>query len=139
MGASTIRRWGVVLLVVGAFYFVAGFTLAALAGAASPRMRIAWRLTAWLVSAIAFVAHIGYEQSRLRHSPPVTALHASLAAALGAFALAAAATIRAASTGEGNLRLLAIALVAWPALTAVPAFLVALFAAAVLGRMRRRS
>jgi hypothetical protein len=59
-----------------------------------------------------------------------------LAVALGAFGLAAAATVRALLSGTGNMRLHAIALVAWPMLTAVPAFLVAIAVAAVLARRK---
>jgi hypothetical protein len=60
-----------------------------------------------------------------------------LAVALGALALAAAAIFHALFSGTGNTRLLAIALVAWPILTAVPAFLVALAVAAALARRKQ--
>jgi ABC-type branched-subunit amino acid transport system ATPase component len=100
-------------------------------------MQTAWRLAAWLTSAAAFAAHIWYELFRLRHSPLTTALHAALAAALGAFGLAVAANLHAHWTATGNQRLLAIALAVWPALTAGPAFVVALAVAAGLARMRR--
>ena len=59
-----------------------------------------------------------------------------MAVALGGFGLAAAANIHAVGQGTGNQRLLALALVIWPILTGVPAFLVALVAAAVLARVR---
>jgi len=39
-------------------------------------------------------------------------------------------------TGTGNRRLLALALVIWPLLTGVPAFLVAFVATALLARVR---
>jgi len=134
------RRWIGAVLLLGGFYLVDGIAFGALAGgAASERIRVTWRLAAWLTSGIAFAAHIGYEQTRMRTTVVATALHAASAAALGAFGLAAAATLRAAATGTGNLRLLVIALVAWPALTAVPAFLAALAAAAAVARMRRRA
>src|SRR5262245_41870355 len=107
------RRWGWTLILVGLGYFAVGITFAMLAGAAASHQgRVAWRLLAWLTSAIAFMTHIGYEQTRLLSSPRVTAFHASLAVAMGACALAAAATIRALVSGTGNLRLLAISLVA---------------------------
>jgi hypothetical protein len=55
---------------------------------------------------------------------------------LGAFGLAAAANIHALIAGTGNQRLLALALVIWPIITGVPAFIVALAAAAGLARIR---
>jgi hypothetical protein len=102
---------------------------------------VAWRLVAWAISAVAFAAHIAYDRIRLRSSATATALHASLAVALGAFALAVAANLHAAAAatpGQGRSRLL-VALAAWPLLTAVPAFLVALAAAAAFGLWRRNS
>lgn len=137
MTPSATKSWIGVALLAGIFYLVVGIVFGELAGAApSP---IFWRRAAWVVSAIAFAAHIGYERLRRRHSPAVTALHASLAVALGTFALAAAATIHSASTGTGNRRLVALALVLWPVLAGVPAFLVALATAALLARRPRHT
>jgi hypothetical protein len=76
---------------------------------------------------------------RLRSAPAGTALHASLAASLGAFGLAVAANVHGLWVTSGNRRPLVLALVAWPALTAVPAFVVALVAAAALARIRRNT
>lgn len=91
------------------------------------------RLLAWLISGAAFAAHIGYDHFRLRSSPVRTALHTSLAVGLGAFVLAAAALIHAQVSGSSRERALVFALLAWPLLTGVPAFLVALGSAASLG------
>jgi len=125
-------------MLLGVVYLVAGIAFGALAGgSASIQMRTAWRLAAWLTSAAAFVAHIWDEQFRLRNSTFATAMHAALGAALGAFALAVAANLHAQWAASGNRRLLALALALWPALTAVPAFLVALGVAAGLARTRR--
>ena len=125
------------MLLAGATYLVAGIAFGALAGRApSHQLRSAWRLAAWLVSAAAFAAHIGDEHFRLRSAPRTTALHAALAAALGAFALAAAANVHEILAAPSYRPLLAIALVAWPVGTAVPAFLVALAVAAGLARAR---
>ena len=66
-----------------------------------------------------------------------TALHTSLAAALGAFGLAVAANVHRLWVTSSHQSPLIFALVAWPALTAVPAFAVALIAAAALARIRR--
>ena len=98
---------------------------------------LGWRLPAWFVSAVAFAVHIWYEHFRLRNSRHRTALHVSAAAALGAFGLAVAANVHELWANPGNHRsLLLLALVLWPILTAVPAFVVALAAAAGLARRR---
>jgi len=99
-------------------------------------MVVAWRLAAWAVSGIAFGAHLIFDRWRRAGSPASTALHVATGVALGALSLAAAAIAHALATQTGNLRLLTLALVAWPALTALPAFVVALGGAALLGRMR---
>jgi len=126
-------------MLFGIVYLVVGITFAALASSSvSTQMRVTWRLAAWLVSAAAFAAHIAYEHSRLRGSPARVAARACVAVALGAFALAVAANVHGYTAASSHQRsLLLLALVVWPALTAVPAFLVALAAAAVLARTRR--
>jgi hypothetical protein len=103
---------------------------------ASNKMQFMWRLAAWLTSGVAFAIHIGLEHFRLRNTPRGTALHGSVSVALGAFALAAAANIHALTAGTANHRLLALALVIWPIITGVPAFVVAMVAAAGLARVR---
>lgn len=137
MNASRHQRWLRPVILVGVVYLLAGVTFGALAaGSASHQMRVTWRLAAWLTSAAAFAAHIGYEHFRLRNSPRTTALHTAAGVAVGAFALAVAANVHALRTASGNLRLLHLALVVWPVMTAVPAFVVAL--AAVVGLARTR-
>jgi hypothetical protein len=118
----------------GMVYLVVGVTFPN--PSASNTTQFMWRLTAWLSSAVAFATHIGLEHFRLRHSPRRTALHASVSVALGAFGLAAAANIHARASGTGNHRLLALALVIWPIMAGVPAFVAALGAAAGLARVR---
>jgi hypothetical protein len=140
METSANRRWLGAAILFGIAYLVIGILFGALAGqAASNKMQVTWRLAAWLISAVAFAVHIGYEYFRFHNSPRSTALHASIGAAIGAFALAAAANVHALWAGQGNRLLLALALVLWPVITAVPAFLVALVLAAVLTRIRPRS
>ena len=134
------RNWIRAAILVGLVYVVAGIVFGALAGAAaSSQLRTAWRVAAWLASAIAFAAHIRYDYFRLQNRTVVTALHAAAGAAFGAFALAVAANIHAMSVASANRRLLGIALVAWPVLTAIAAFIVALAATSVLARTRRTS
>lgn len=103
---------------------------------ASNKMQFMWRLGAWLICALAFVIHIGLEHFRYRNSPHRIALHVSASVSLGALALAVAANIHALRAGTGNQRLLVLALVIWPIITGVPAFIVALVAAALLARLR---
>ena len=137
MNALDRRRWLRPAMLAGATYVIAGIAFGALAGGApSHRLLVAWRLAAWLVSAAAFAAHIGYEHFRLRSAPGATALPAALAAAVGAFALAVAANVHEIRAVPSYRPSLAIALVAWPVGTAVPAFVVALAAAAGLARAR---
>jgi hypothetical protein len=119
-------------MLFGIMYPVVGITFAELP---NPSEMVMWRRAAWLVSAAAFAVHIAYEHFRLRHSPRSTAWHVSLAVALGAFGLAAAANFHELWATERYRRAIALALVSWPVVTAVPAFLVALAAAAALARM----
>lgn len=138
MDTSDQNRWQRAAILLGVVYLLVGLTSAALAGSvASNELRGRLRLVAWGASAVAFAAHIGYEHFRLRSAPRTTAWHTSLAVALGALALAVAANVHALVTAAPNHRSLALALVAWPALCGLPAFVVALAAAAGLGLARR--
>ena len=125
---------------LGAAYFVFGVAFATFASwAGSSSMRENWNRLGFLASAVAFAVHIGYEHFRLRNSPLKTATHVSIAVALGAFALAVKANVHGLSVGTSNQRLLVVALAAWPLITAVPAFVVALVAAGILPLRRRRA
>jgi len=133
------QRWLSTVILVGVLYLAVGLASAALAGAAvSDQMRFFWRLSAFVISAVVFAAHIAYEHFRLRNGARPTAWHASAGVDFGAFALALAANIHDVSSASGYRPRMLIALLAWPALTAVPAFLVALVVATVPG-LRRRS
>jgi hypothetical protein len=133
------QPWLRTVLLFGLVYFLIGFVFAALAGSsASDGMRTTWRLLAWLTSGVTFAVHVGYEHFRLVSPPRKTALHASLAVALGAFALAVGANVHALRTGSRH-GLLIPALVLWPLLTGIPAYVVALVAVAGLALRRRRS
>ena len=125
-------RLNIVLL--GGVYFIVGVVFGELARwAGSEQGQLGWRLTAWVVSAFVFAAHIAHEHFRLRTRATVLALHAALAAALGAFLLAAAATLHAVRlTSHAPLWLYLLALVLWPLMTGVPAFVAAFVGAKVL-------
>jgi hypothetical protein len=137
MGDSGRQRWLSTVILVGALYLAVGIASAALAGAAaSNQMRSFWRLSAFVISAVVFAAHIAHEHVRLRNTARPTAWHASAAVAIGAFALALVANIHDLGSASGYRPRMLIALVAWPLLTAVPAFIVALMVAAGLGAKR---
>lgn len=105
---------------------------------ASNKMQFMWRLAAWLICAVAFAIHICLALFRFENSPRRTALQAAAAVAIGAFGLAVAANIHSLTVGTGNQRLLALALVLWPLITGVPAFVVAFVAATVLAKLKLR-
>jgi hypothetical protein len=125
-------RLNVILL--GGVYFIVGVAFGELAkGAGSEQGQFRWRLTAWVVSAVVFAAHIAHEHFRLRSRATVLALHVALAAALGAFLLAAAATLHAMRfTSTAPFWFYLLALVLWPLMTGLPAFVVAFVGAKVL-------
>ena len=129
------------MFLVAVAYVVIGVGFGELDNSADANVVLFWRLAAWVACAAVAAAQIAYEHYRLGSSPRVTALHAAGAVALGAFGLALAANIHALQAGTHagthGQRLL-IALVAWPVITAVPAFVAALVAAAVLTRFSRR-
>ena len=94
-----------------------------------------WRWAAWIASGLVFAFHVSLDRSRPNRSAVASASRAALASALGAFGLAVAAIAHTLTSGEGRLGLLVIALLVWPLLTALPAFLVALVLAALFGRL----
>jgi hypothetical protein len=131
MGESPRRTWVRTAVLLGIGYALVGIVFAA------PTSHVrAWRLAAWAVSAIGYAAHIAYERFRLRSSRGSAALHVAFAVALGAFGLAVGANIHSLAAGSVNQhrQLLLLSLAIWPVITALPAFLVALGASAVLGR-----
>jgi hypothetical protein len=137
MDESGSRRWIGTAVAVGVAYFLIGFLFGGLAGAAATNHeRVTWRLAAWLVSALVFAAHIGYEQTRQGSSAASTAQHTAAAVALGAFGIAVAAMVHSLAVGSGRLGSHLIALVAWPALTGLGAYVVAYGGAWVLALRR---
>lgn len=127
------------MIFFGAIYLAVGVTSATLAGASvSNQMRFIWRLSAFIISAVVFACHIADEHFRLRNTTRSTALHTSAAVAIGAFALALVANIHDLRSGTGYRPRMLMALVIWPLLTAVPAFIVTLLVAVGLGIKRLR-
>ena len=132
MNESHNQPWVGAVMALGVVYCLVGIVFAA----PTSHVRV-WRVAAWVVSAAAYAAHVAYEHYGLRNSPRSGARHVALAVALGAFGLAAAANIHSlpvASTNQ-HRRLLLLALVIWPVMTALPAFVVSLAARWVLARL----
>src|SRR5215475_5916500 len=115
---QTSRRWFACALLAGLLYLIISVGFASLV---TPSV-VFWRRAAWAVGALVYSAHIAYEHFRLRNSACLVALHVALGAAVGGLGLAAAANVRSFLTGTGNARLLRTALLVWPALTGIPAF-----------------
>jgi hypothetical protein len=139
MSAMKAGRWLGTALLVGVVYVLVGLLFTALSGSATSRAWFfTWRLGAWVVSAVVYAAHIGHEHFRLRHSTADTAFHVAAAVAVGGFGLAVAATAHALLVPHQNLWLFALALVLWPAITALPAYVVALAGCAMLSLLPRR-
>ena len=129
MSETSQQPWLRMMVILGVVYALVGIVFAI-----PDRHGKAWRLAAWVVSAIVYAAHICYERFRLRNSPRSASSHVALAVALGAFGLAVGALIHSLSVGESSQhhRLLLLALGLWPIITAPPAFLLALVASWVL-------
>jgi hypothetical protein len=123
-----------VAILAGVAYLLIGRLFSSAAFATRP-----WRLAAWGLSGVVFLVHLWFEGFRLRNAPRTAATHVASGVALGAFALAAAAMIRATSDPSEIEPKWLLALVLWPALTAIPAFFVALVAATASARRGREA
>ena len=138
--ASAGRRSLRAVLLLAAAYLLIGIAFAELpVFDTTNAMHVMWRRLAWVVSGIGFAAHIAYGHFRLGNSPHMIATHASIAAALGACGLALAANVHEWKTASSFRPSIAIALIAWPLLIAVPAFVAAIVAAYALNRWCRRA
>jgi hypothetical protein len=130
----------VLALIVAVWYFFIGYGSAVLDPSLPARMRFAWRFAAWIACFVAFAIHIGFLRFKFRKSPLSTALNVSMAVALGGFMLAVAATIHAAMVpSHAPYWQFLIALIVWPLITALPAFVIALPSAWLLTRFTRRA
>jgi len=128
--SSRHQSWVPAALLLGVLYVAVGRAFAA------PVTHVrGWRLAAWIVCGVVFSAHIAYEHCSSRHSPRLVAWHAAIAVAIGAFLLAVAAMVHSLWTTSALRPVWFLAIFLWPAITAVPAFLVALAAAVILARL----
>lgn len=124
--------WWTRAFVYGAIYLAIGLVFAALAGHAAAPGRQAWRVGAYIISAIGFGTHIQFERVSAGRSIFGAALHAAFAVAVGAFGLAVMANIHAYNAGVLRSRLLRASIILWPLITAIPAFLVGLAASTLM-------
>jgi hypothetical protein len=132
-----IRTWMLVLASAG--YVVAGSGFAILTGlASSPAGVKAWRLGSWLLSLVIFGCHFIGER-RLRSRPVSSATIIACAVAVGALGVAALGPLRAHWGEPARSRLILLSIVAWPLITGVPAFFVALSARLLFDGAGRRS
>ncbi len=134
MNAVVRQPWFFRALLVGGIYTAIGVVFAAPTSHA--RM---WRLGAWLASAAVYATHITYEEIRMRCSLWATAWHVAVAASAGGFGLAVAATVHSLFVPPTYHRSrFLLALVVWPFVTGLPAFLLAIPAAALLAFFFRK-
>jgi xanthine/uracil permease len=127
------------LLMAGVAYFLVGMGTAMLAGMASSSGAVkGWRLAAWLLSLGVFCVHFAIERRGDRRALAVAA-RVALAVAIGALLVAAFGPVRTHWGEPSRLKLAVLSLVAWPLLTGLPAFLVALIGSRVLDYMSARA
>jgi hypothetical protein len=139
MDEPNSRLWREAVLLTGVFYCTVGIAFTTFGSwSSSNRGVVAWRIASFVVSLVAFAIHIGYEHFSLANRPPIVALHTSLAVAFGGFLLALAANINSFRVANSKHGLLALALIIWPVMTGIPAFVVALITAAGLKFIRRK-
>jgi hypothetical protein len=125
--------WLLTACIAGALYLAAGTISAALAAAAHPGpAQFLARASAFGISAVILALHVAHERLRLGSATMRAAWHGAIGAALGGLALAIMANVHDLGSASGYRPRMLVALVAWPFITAVPAFVVALVVAAVV-------
>lgn len=136
-----MTKWVRAAAIAALVYPIVGISFALpLHSASSHRSIVAWRLAAWIASAATFAIHLAYEHWRLRSTPLRGALHAAAAVAVGAFLLAVWINGRGLWDASAHHSPLApLALVLFPVITGLPAFLFGWGALALLGRRRWHS
>jgi lysylphosphatidylglycerol synthetase-like protein (DUF2156 family) len=127
VSASPPQQWIRAALLAGIAYVVIGRVFAVPSEHAQ-----AWRLAAWAISGVVYAMHIWYEHFTLRNSPRVAGAHVAMAVAIGGFGLAVAGMIHSLSSGSAIRPAWLIAIVVWPVMLAIPAFLGAYVAGSVL-------
>ena len=130
--AQSKPPWISRLILIGIVYALIGVFFAV------PNTHVqAWRYAAWIASAIVYATHIWYEYFRQHNSAKSTALHVAIAVAIGGLALAVGAVLNSlfASPNYSRWRF-GLALLLWPIITGLPAFVVALGITVLLNLFR---
>lgn len=130
---SRQRKAWIILLAAVAYVLIGTGTSMLAAGASSSVGGKVSRLAAWLLSLVVFGVHLAIERSRDPRRVRVAA-RVALAVAIGAFGVAALGPLRMHWGEPARLKLVMLSLVAWPVLTGVPAFVVALLGGIGLDR-----
>jgi uncharacterized membrane protein YjfL (UPF0719 family) len=140
MKTSDRQSWLRAMLIASILYIVIGiiFPLFSKSSATNSLPNI-WRVISFLVSAVVFGIHIGYEHSRLNKTPLIIAFHTALAVAIGTIALAVFAYIRVLLASSNSHSTILIAILIWPIVTGILSFLVALVAAVIITRIKNKS
>jgi hypothetical protein len=126
------RRWFIAALLAGLAYIIIGRWFP------NPAINArSWRLAAWAISGVVYLGHILYERSS-GSSARVLATHVATAVAIGGLALAAFGMAHSVAQTSTVRPEWLISLVAWPAITGIPAFLMALIVASTLERLPSR-
>lgn len=108
----------------GLIYLVIGILSALITNPMeSTGMQTALRLVALALAITAFIYHVRLELFQSSNSVLKAALNASMAASVGTFLLAVLANIYSFSTSAENKNQLPFALIVWPAVTGLLAFL----------------
>ena len=137
---NVTRKHSICLLVIGIIYAVVGIGFGEIAKHVTTEQSRAWRFGAWIVCGIVYAVHFGWEQLRIQQRSTSVALNVAMAVGLGGFLLAVAAGVHALTVeAHAPLWLHAVALIAWPIFTGVPAFIVTLIISAILSRLRMTS
>ena len=124
-------------LLAGILYGTIGVGTAALSRtAAFSAGAIGWRYVAWSLSAAVFLWHLIVARRR-RTTLVAAALQVAVGVAFGALLLAVLGPVRAHWAEASRNRTILLSVFAWPLLTGLPAFVVALGAEYLLARSSR--
>jgi len=121
-----------IALVVGIAYVIIGRLFAV------PTTHVqAWRLAAWIVSAMVLAAHVIYAHRRMRLLAARAAFQVAAGVATGGFGLALYAMVLDVMRGTPRTGSWLLALVLWPVLLGIPAFILGYIGATLLSRYDR--
>src|SRR5689334_8334632 len=124
-------------VLAGLLYGAIGVGTAALSRTAdSSAGAIGWRYVAWAASAAVFLWHL-IAARRWRTTPVAAAVQVAIGVALGALLLAVLGPVRAHWAEPSRSRMILLSVFAWPLLTGLPAFVVAVGAEYFLARSSR--